>query len=313
MDIKDRITGSLLGLAVGDALGMPYETGERSSFDVRDDALDSSTGEYRMTAYQRGKPAIWYSEEMPVGCWTDDTAMTLAEMESIARLGEIDLEDIMRNFCRWHYEGAFSATGTAIGQGRQTINALERFQNGTSTEQCGGASERDNGDGSLMRMLPFVFCEKLMKKSGVTIADLSSLTHAHPISIQACEIYVNFAREMIRTNSKSDACNVLKELPTPYDRLSTIKQLSEEEISSSGYVVHALEAALWCFLTTDNYADCVLTAINLGGDTDTIAAIAGALAGLYYGIDSIPAAWIDSLRRLDILRKMTNTYSNTLE
>ena len=95
---------------------------------------------------------------------------------------------------------------------------------------------------------------------------------------------------MIRTNSKSDACNVLKELPAPYDKLSTIKQLSEEEVSSFGYVVHALEAALWCFLTTDNYADCVLTAINLGGDTDTIAAIAGALAGLYYGIDSIPAA-----------------------
>lgn len=164
MDIKDRITGSLIGLAVGDALGMPYETGERSSFDVRDDALDSSTGEYRMTAYQRGKPVKWYSEEMPVGCWTDDTAMTLAEMESIARLGEIDHEDIMRNFCRLHFEGAFSATGTAIGQGKQTINALERFQNGTPTEQCGGASERDNGDGSLMRMLPFVFCEKLMKK-----------------------------------------------------------------------------------------------------------------------------------------------------
>ena len=312
MDMNDKLHGGMIGLAVGDALGMPYETGARGSFDIYADVIDPITGSYKMTAYQKGMPAYWYGESMPEGCWTDDTAMTLAEIESIARLGRIDPEDIVQNFCRWNYEGAFSATGIAIGQGKQTIRALERYQNGTPAINCGGATKRDNGDGSLMRMIPFVFCEEMLAELGVTIGNLSSITHAHPISIKACEIYIDFARELLRSNSIAAACEVLKNLPEPYNRLYSIQSLTEKDINRSGYVVHAWEAALWSFLTTNDYSDCVLKAISLGGDTDTIAAITGSLAGLYYGIEAIPKSWREALCSKDIIDSLTDDFCNVI-
>lgn len=126
-------------------------------------------------------------------------------------------------------------------------------------------------------------------------------------------IYIEFAHELIGTHNKQSACDTLHDLPKPYDRLYGIQQLSDEEIQSSGYVVHALETALWSFLTTDSYIDCVLTAINLGGDTDTRAAIAGSLAGMYYGIESIPKNWRDALCHKELIDRITSDYITYLK
>ena len=305
-------TAGILGLAVGDAFGMPYECGKRGEFDIYDETR-SPGGRYEMRGFQPGMPAYFYKEPTPPGIWTDDTAMTLAEMESVARLGRIDPDDIMKNFCRWHYDGAFSATGTAIGQGRQTIAALARYQEGTQAVLCGGCGERDNGDGSLMRMLPFAFAERLLARDGVSIAALSSLTHAHPISIRACELFVRFARGLLRGKSKEDCAADLAGEAPPYDRLAGLAALPEEAIQSSGYVVYALEAALWSFLTADSYEDCILRAVNLGGDADTIAAIAGGLAGVCYGEDAIPARWLDVLYKQEEIRALCASFWTALE
>lgn len=291
----ERYQNAMLGLAVGDAFGMPYETGPRGSFDIYSDARDGCGG-YAMQGYAKGMPAHWYAADLPAGTWTDDTAMVLAEMESIARLGRIDLNDLMDNFCRWLFEGAFSAHGVAIGQGRRTVAALTNYRNGAPPLQCGGTEPASNGNGSLMRMLPFVFTEALLASSGVTVRDLSALTHAHACATTACELYVAFARQLLQGADKRAILPALGDLPAPFDRLRTLETLPASAIKSTGYVVDSLEAALWCFLTTDSYEDCVMTAINLGGDTDTIAAIAGSLAGLRH---AVPQRWIDQLARKD--------------
>lgn len=302
------LKNAVFGLAVGDAFGMPYECGRRGEYDVCADARDSE-GKYALQGFRVGMPAYFYKEDMPAGIWTDDTAMTLCELESIARLGAVDPDDIMKNFCRWHFGGEFSAQGIAIGQGRQTIMALNRYREGMQAVTCGGSSERDNGDGSLMRMLPFVFAESLMNRAGVTIRQLSSLTHAHDCSVTACEIYVRFARLVASGAGKGELLESLKGFPPPFDRLERIASLPEEKINSSGYVVHALEAALWCFFQTDSYEDCVMTAINLGGDADTIAAIAGSLAGL---CRDVPERWIRQLARWEDIARLCDDYARVL-
>lgn len=288
------LTNAVLGLAVGDALGMPYETGKRGTFDIREDTHDGMRG------FRKGMPAWWYESDLPPGTWTDDTAMVLAEMESIARLGRIDLDDLMRSFCRWYDDGAFTPHGQAIGAGRRTVASLERYRSGMEPLRCGGAAPEDNGNGSLMRMLPFVFLPGLMARSGVTVRDVSAITHAHPIAVKACEIYVDFARRLMRGEGKSSAAASLAGHGEPFDRLGSLVTLPEQDILSTGYVVHSLEAALWSFLTTDSYEECVLTAVQLGGDTDTNAAIAGSLAALCY---PVPEKWIAQLQgRESILR-----------
>ena len=80
--------------------------------------------------------------------------------------------------------------------------------------------------------------------------------------------------------------------------------LQVNDIKSDGYVVNTLEAALWCFLTTEDYCSCVLKAVNLGSDTDTTAAVAGGMAGLYYGKRSIPTEWIEALRNKDVIDEL---------
>ena len=302
-----KLTAGVLGLAVGDAFGMPYECAKREDLDIYTETRVPD-GRFKMRGFQPGMPAYFYKEPIPPGVWTDDTAMTLAEMESIARLGRIDPEDMMQNFCRWNDDGAFSATGVAIGQGKQTLQALERYKAGTPAIRCGGAGERDNGDGSLMRMLPFVFAQKMLERDGVTVAELSSLTHAHPISVRACEIYVQIAREVLQGVPKEDCVNRFAEEPSPFDRLWTLKTLPDTQIRSKGYVVWALEAALWSFLTTNSFEDCILEAVNLGGDADTIAAIAGSLAGLCYGEAYIPGCWLGVLHRNPEIRALCRAF-----
>ena len=304
----ETLTAGVLGLAVGDAFGMPYECGIRGEFDIYAETRDAD-GACQMRGFTPGMPAYFYKEPMPPGIWTDDTAMTLAQMESVARLGRIDPEDMMRNFCRWHYDGAFSATGTAIGQGKQTIAALERYRSGTPAVCCGGSGERDNGDGSLMRMLPFAFAKTLLARDGVSIAALSSMTHAHPVSIRACELFLSFAEGLLEGEPKEDCVARFAGEAAPFHRLAILPDLPETEISSTGYVVFAL----WSFLTAQDYESCILWAVNLGGDTDTIAAIAGGLAGVYYGEAQIPGRWLRPLYKQREIRDLCAAFFSAVQ
>ena len=155
------------------------------------------------------------------------------------------------------------------------------------------------------------------------VKGVSSLTHGHEISILGCYIYVNFVVELLDTGNKFLAYSKTKNIDYSlfsqealkmYSRIlqSDISKLEINDIKSSGYVVDTLEASLWSLLKTENYKDAVITAVNLGNDTDTIGAITGSLAGILYGYDNIPNEWLNKLARKDYLEKLCNDFETIL-
>ena len=345
IELKDKILGGILGLAVADALGVPVEFQSRESL-RRNPVTDMrSYGTYKQ----------------PAGTWSDDTSLTLCLMDSLAKKGfnarweldssfaEPDYTDIMQRFLSWAGKGKYTAHGEVFDIGIATRKALQRFKDGNDPLECGGTSEQDNGNGSLMRILPIAFyLHRLIEKmsryaSGGRPASLafcyihnvSSLTHAHKRSQIACGIYVLIAYFLLSDDEKNlkqaidaglkaaksdfyhkdlhEREEYAKELKH-YKRLykKDFAKLPEEEIKSTGYVVDTLEAALWCLLNTNNYKDCVLKAVNLGDDTDTVAAVAGGLAGMYYGVDEIPADWLNQLARRDYIEELCESFHRSL-
>lgn len=300
------IKGAVLGHAVGDALGMPWETAARGTLSLHRE-LTCASGVLPMIGHARGMPAHWYREGNPAGTWTDDTSTVLAEMESVVRLGRVDPDDIMNNLCRWYFDAEFTPFGETLGEGRRTVAALSRFRAGVPAASCGGTDISDNGNGSLMRMLPFVFLSPMLERDGVTIRELSSLTHGHDISVMACEIFVDFARLIAEGEKTRSALASLSGLPAPFDRLAVIDRLPREEIKSTGFVVDTLEAALFCFAVTDTFEDCVLTAVDLCGDTDTVAAISGGLAGMHR---EVPGVWRGQLAREEYISSLSEQFAS---
>lgn len=237
--------------------------------------------------------------------------MMLATVDSIARLGRISTDDIMQNFYRWVDESAFTPYGEMFDIGRATREAIQRYAWGTPARKCGGEAEWDNGNGSLMRILPLAFtdCRYQMVNA------VSSLTHAHEISLEACRIYVSVARKLLQGKPLDRIVKTIKpELPV-YERLPKLDTLQRDEIKSSGYVVDTLEAALWCNLKSNSYRECVLMAVNLGEDTDTVGAIAGGLAGIMYGIggeQGIPEEWINQIARKEWIAELCEKFEQSI-
>lgn len=269
--IKDAIYGFI----IGDALGVPYEFNNRGMFKCTD-----------MIGH-----GTW---DQPVGTWSDDSSMTLATLDSIKKTGKINLNDMRKRFEDWAFNGAYTANGNVFDIGTTTYRALN--------EKRGIDDILSNGNGSLMRILPLAFIESTEKQ----IASVSAITHGHDISKLACRIYVHIAKQILKGKTLEE---ILPKLTfvitnTVFERLTSIGELPESEIKSTGYVVDTLEAVLWCLCNTDNYKDAVLKAVNLGGDTDTIAAITGGLAGIMYGYKSIPKEWIDKLRNKELIESI---------
>lgn len=271
--MKNKLRDAIYGLAVGDALGVPYEFKKRGTFKCTD-----------MVGYG--------THNQPAGTWSDDTSLTLATCCSIKQDRRMWLGGMMNRFRNWYYDEEFTAHGEVFDVGRTTAMAIHRGY--------GFNDIRSNGNGSLMRIIPLAFVKDITSEE---VAKVSSLTHAHSISTAACLLYVTIATGLIYEQNIKDMLKKLKTAPEPYNRLHNIYELPEEEIRSTGYVVDTLEAALWCVATTDNYKDCVLKAVNLGEDTDTVAAVAGGLAGIIYGYDAIPKEWIDALANKELIER----------
>lgn len=268
-----RLADAVFGLAIGDALGVPYEFKKRGAFECTE-----------MTGYgTHGQPA---------GTWSDDTSMTIATAKSIKdNGGKIVPVDIRDNFVAWADDEDFNANGVGFDMGSATWVALS-----TGEPQTG---ERSNGNGSLMRILPLAFAECTDEE----VMQVSAITHGHEISMHACVIYVRIARRLLAGESIHDIIPTLM-YEEPFDRLRKIDQLPENEVESSGYVVHTLEAALWTLAKYDNFRDTVLAAVNLGDDTDTTAAVAGGLAGIVYGLDSdFAQECLEVLRAKDMIEE----------
>lgn len=301
-----KVYDAIMGLAVGDALGVPVEFKKRDTYKVCD-----------MTGYG--------TYNQPPGTWSDDSSMTFATMESIARLGKIDTTDIMKNFLKWYRNKEFTPHREVFDIGCSTRMALERYESGTDIANCGGNTPTDNGNGGLMRILPVAFLPENIFKQ-LKVLDVVKLTHAHVISKFGCLVYVAIAENLLNGIGKYEAvARAIEKYKSDmyanttlsvYERLEIIHKCSRNEIKSSGYVVDTLEAAIWCFLNTNNYRECVLTAVNLGTDTDTITAIAGGLAGILYGCGGetgIPEEWIAQIARKEWIEELCEDFSKVVK
>ena len=304
----------IMGVVVGDALGCPVQ------FESREEvARHPVTG-------MRGYGTF----NLPEGSWTDDSSLTIALLESIRRVGEIDLDDIMGNFMKWLYDGEFTPYGESYDIGRGTMQAINRYKKNRKAKKCGGDEEWNNGNGSLMRIMPACLYCSVMESSGMysdrdaidVIHSVGGLTHAHIRSNIACGLYFFMAKYILfREGSLQERIQegltqgfafyesylADKENLHYYNRLKDLeafKSLPADKIKSTGYVVDALEAAVWSLITTDSFDQALLKAVNLGDDTDTVGAIAGGLAGLYYGYDSIPEDWLSAIKRREWIEEM---------
>lgn len=297
----------IIGFAIGDAMGTPTE------FYTRKELLKNPITDM--------EPSI--EQGTPAGAWSDDTAMTLAEMQAMIDKG-IDYKEMADNFVSWLGTGDFSSTGKQFGIGNTTLSALWRYAHeNVPVNECGGKGIKDNGNGSLMRMLPlayyFYYQNTTKDKIYEIIKNTSSITHAHEISFLGCYIYVIFVLELLKGNSKEEAyCHIKAhnykrfsdESLELYKRIlkGNLEKLTITDIKSTGYVVDTLEATLWVFLKAQDYQECVIATTNIGNDTDTIGALTGGLAGIYYGYDTIPNKWLYRVLRKDYIESLCTNF-----
>ena len=308
----DFIRSSVLGTAVGDALGVPAEF--RSRDVLEQDPITGMVG--------------FGTHNQPAGSWSDDTSMLLATLDSL-RNG-YDPEDIMNRFEDWLFNGAYTPRGVTFDRGLIVQKAVDRHRRGKKAILCGGADIQDNGNGSLMRILPASLYALAKQEKGEMddaqavqlVHEVSGLTHAHVISKAGCGLHHFLVKALIEDASgglraalqrgvdagvawyrENDWYNY-RDAVDCYSRifdLAALGVLPSDSISSKGYVVSTLEAALWCLLNADSLEEALLRAVNLGRDTDTVAAVAGGLAGLWYGEGAIPKLWLDTLLRRDFI------------
>ena len=304
--MDNRLLALLTGLAVGDATGVPVEFQRRGTFHVTD-----------MQGYG--------THNQPPGTWSDDTSLTLALADRIRpdKEGYPVLSDIAQGFVDWYFHAAYTPHGKVFDVGNATAKAITRLKQGVPPVQAGVRGEHENGNGGLMRIAPLaLYLEGLggREKRFAIVRDISSLTHAHPWSVAACVLFVEYLDRLCQGQDKQAAYEKLRKdfahghpcisqaTLAKFARILTkdIREISEREISGSGFVIHTLEASLWAFLTTDNYRDAVLKAVNLGDDTDTTGAVTGALAGLYYGYEAIPLEWRTMLAAREMIESIAD-------
>lgn len=303
--LKYDIKSALFGVAVGDALGVPVE------FKSRENILQNPVTD--MIGYG--------TYNLPPGTFSDDSSMTFCLAEALTH--DFDLNQIAQNFVKWYHENFWAARGEVFDIGIATREAINKIAQGKQPEFAGSTDASSNGNGSLMRILPLLFYIKdlpISERYEIT-KKVSSITHGHIRSVISCFYYLEFARKILLGKDKFEIYQKLQtEIPDFLNSLSIdqyeisffnrllkddISELAEHEISSSGYVLHSLEASIWCLLTTDNYKEATLKAVNLGEDTDTTAAITGGLAGLLYSFDTIPENWVEQLARQEDIEDLS--------
>ena len=294
----------IMGLVIGDALGVPYEFKSREKIKQNPCVDMIGHGTFNVEA----------------GCWSDDSSMTLATLDSLQN--GYNPVDIMNKFIDWYKKDVYTPFGEVFDMGMATGNAMDNYLNTKDITTCGLTSEYSNGNGSLMRILPICIYAVLqhlpVKEAIQMVHEASSLTHAHMRSKMACGIYYFLVKEIIDTNETlyiriqtalRNAFTYYNNNPElqHYHRLQYIDlfaKLPESTIKSGGYVVESLEASIYCLLNNNTYKDTVLHAVNLGFDTDTTAAIAGGLAGLYYTYENIPQTWLDTIKKREYIEQL---------
>lgn len=312
-----KVTTGILGVIIGDALGLPVQFKDRSWFIKHPMTTMVGHGVFNK----------------PIGSWSDDGSLTLALAAALSE--GYHPESIMKEFEAWLFYGKYTQEGQAYDMGQTTTNAILNYHRGIPLAKCGGRSYYDNGNGSLMRILPLVFYLRSVFGSDFTkipealtiIHEVSALTHAHELAKMSCGIYLSIANELLNGKNKVTAVTdglqsamatydtdpLYTKTKTQYKRfdpLSSFMTLTEKDIASSGFVKDTLEASIWCLLTTENYESAVLCAVNLGHDTDTTAAVTGGLAALAY--DQIKIDWLNLIPQKEEIYRICDAYEQSL-
>lgn len=301
----------MMGLVLGDCLGMPVQFASRVDLKINPVKTMEGYGTYNM----------------PPGTWSDDSSMALATLVSLKENEGVDYNDMMERFVRWNLYGEYTPAGMAFDQGNTCMGAILEYTRTGNYLTCGRTGELANGNGALMRIMPVCLYayEKVKREEWTTelavehIHQVSALTHNHLRSKIACGIYFFLVCSILDKEGTlqeclqagmEDAINYYNGDLANYPQLLYYRRMfdldkfmtcREEEIKSSGYVVDSLEAAVWSLITTTSLEQALLRAVNLGDDTDTVGAIAGGLAALYYGYESAPQEWRTQIIKADEL------------
>lgn len=311
--IQNKVRSMLLGVATGDALGVPYEFMSREDLQIFP-----------------AKGMVEYgSHNQPRGTWSDDSALTFCLAEAMAE--GYSLQACAKRFVAWQQEAYWSPRGWVFDIGhttRQSILRLLAILEKGNVQKLDwlrdGALESDNGNGSLMRILPLILeiQGKDFESQFEIIWHNSALTHRHVRAAMACMLYLRLADRLFQGLGKDDAyararadiLELWEEIGFEEEERAWFQRMVQEDIREtdraairgSGYVIESLEASLWAFMQTETYEAAVLAAINLGEDTDTTAAITGGLAGLLYGYEAIPEDWRAALARLEEILELSD-------
>jgi ADP-ribosylglycohydrolase len=311
---EERIAGGVYGLLIGDALGVPYEFHPPARIPPREQIeLEPPAGFHRAHA------------GVPPGTWSDDGAHALCLLASLLYRGELDPEDLGRRLWNWYELGYMAVDSEVFDVGIQTRAALTTFRAGTSALVSGPKGERDNGNGSLMRVLPLALWHTGTDEALVADAMKQSLvTHGHPRSQVCCALYCLWARRTLQgaADPWAEAVATFRRLYPHGSEASTELELHirpdrKEPGRGTGYVVECLISARDCVRAEATYEGVVKAAVALGEDTDTTAAVAGGIAGLRDGVEAIPPQWRAALRGKELvepllqelIRRLQNTSS----
>jgi len=291
--IADRAVGALVGLAVGDALGAPVEFCRRNTFEP---VTDMRAGGYF---------------KLPAGAWTDDTAMALCLGESLIAHPHFDQKDLLDRFCLWAGEGVNTSTGVCVGIGQNTLRVLGNYHR-TGALLAPETRQKSDGNGAVMRLAPVAVRHWRNSIEAIRIAALQSrATHYSELSAGASEALALILSDLISGVAWEDAVR-----PAPAEHwpegiraifAQNWQQRDRDSISSTGFVVHTLEAAMWAVDTTSSFAAALLKAVNLGDDADSVGAVAGQLAGARYGVSGIPRNWLDVLVQHERIEEIGQT------
>lgn len=296
---KLRFRGCLLGLAAGDAVGTTVEFEGPGTFPPVTDMVGG--GPFHL------KP----------GEWTDDTSMALCLAESLIERRSFDPHDQMTRYVAWWRTGHLGSNGRCFDIGNTVKAALTKFT-ASGEPYCGSTAENTAGNGSLMRLAPMPMALAADPEKAIELAALSSrTTHGARVSVDACRYMTGLMIGALRGATKEQLLSPLYSPTADGSRYWEEHPLCPEieaiargsfrreppEIKGTGYAAHSLEAALWAFATTDDFAGGCLAAVNLGDDADTTAAVYGQLAGAFYGERGIPVRWRAKLARRDLLER----------
>jgi ADP-ribosylglycohydrolase len=301
--LQSRVTGGIYGLLVGDALGVPYEFKSATEIPPRQQI------EFEPPA---GYPRTYQS--VPVGTWSDDGAQALALLDSLLTCGRLDLNDLMERITAWEQTGQYAVGGVVFDIGITTRKAISNFGRGVPAQDAGPRDAYDNGNGSLMRVLPLALWHQGDDKQLAKDAMWQSLaTHGHARSQVCCALYCLWARRLLQNDSDAwnSATTTLRSLiaGSPYESELELHIRPDDFTvgNGSGYVVDSLRSARWV-MQENSYENVVKAAVALGNDTDTTACIAGGVAGIRDGVEAIPDRWLNALRGRESVEELLDRF-----